>query len=374
MTRKLLTIRFGIRPPHFLLMVVLVVALALVQSASFAQPASTPPAGQPLSPKPAATPAPAADPDEAITATGNPNEDIQIGLSLDDFKSGKYENLQRVDDPQKILKLDQRIELADDAQRLTDHALPTIIVLRESTAPREESQAYADRLRIDRGVESSKGADDGMVMLVTFNPYFPRSSSIVFSFGQNALPKGGLTVASAEDVYQRAMLPRLKKNRLYNAIHVGIRQIIYLETYIPEAQPPLTDPERKLRGAVNVLGPLVLVGSAAGFVLTGRSPSRSRSSASRRRSVFVRTALIVGLGAALLFGLAVIAKSTIGVASAALVVLLLLSQPLIQRRPAGVAPAGVRLVSLPYRRTFVPARRLATRRTVPARYSRRSRG
>lgn len=362
MTRHLLTTWSGIRPPRSLFMVVLAVVLVMGQSTISAQPASTPRAGQQPPRQPTASPA--ADSDE----------DIQIGLSLDDLEAGKYRNLQRVDDPHRILTLEQRVELADDAQRLTNHGLPTIIVLRESTAPRALSQDDADKLRLDRGVESSPGADDGMVMLVTINPSFPRSSSIVFSFGENALPKGGLTRASVEDVYERAMLPRLQRNRLYSALRVGIRQIIYLETYIPEARPPLTSSQQTLREAVDLLGPLVLVGSAAGFLLTGRSLPRSQSFAGKRRSMFVRTALIVGLGAVLLFGLAVIARSTIGVASAVLVTLLIVSQAAIERLAASAAPAGIRSVSLPYRRAFAPSRRSAVRRTMPARYSQGLRG
>lgn len=369
------TTRFRAQRPRFLLFGLVLVMLALAHAPASAQPVSTPEAGETVTPRDrAASPVPAPDPDRQPNRTGDPGDDKQIGISLDDLDTGAYRYLYRVEDPQRILELKQRIELAEDAQRLTNHGLPTIIVLRESTEARDQSRATADQIREDRGVESSGGANDGMVMLVTIDPASPRSGSVVLSFGQNALPKGGLTAASVEDVYERVMSPRLRRSKLYSALHVGIREIIYLETYIPEAQPPLTDSERTVRRAVNVLGPLALVGSAAGFVLTGRSRTRSGASRTRRASAFARTAGIVGLGALCLFFAAAVARSTIGVAAAALLGLLIWTQLLIERLPDGSMRSGIRSLSLPYRRTFRPRQRSRASRTTANRFRLRSRG
>ncbi|MDQ3541873.1 MAG: hypothetical protein M3440_14425, partial [Chloroflexota bacterium] len=206
------------------------------------------------------------------------------------------------------------------------------------------------------------------------DPASPRSGSVVLSFGRNALPKGGLTAASVEDIYERVMAPRLERNKLYSALHVGIREILYFETYIPEARPPMTDSERTVRGAVNLLGPLTLIGGAAGFVVTGRSRSRSGTSGNTRSSAFVRTAAIVGIGALCLFFAAVVARSTIGVASAALLGLLIWTQFLIDRLPRGSARTGIRSLSLPYRRMFRPVRRSRVIRTTANSSGSRARG
>lgn len=375
MTWNPLTTRFLPQRPCLLMFAVTFVMLALAQASALAQPSSTPGATPQAPPSDrAASPSAASAPDRQPSATGDPDDDRQIGISLDDLDTDASRYLHRVEDPQRILKLEQRTELAEDAQRLTNHDLPTIIVLRESTESRDQSQATADELRVERKVESSDGADDGMVMLVTIDPDSPRSGSVVLSFGRNALPKGGLTAASVENVYERVMSPRLQRNRLYSALHVGIREIIYLETYIPEAQPPLTDSQRTAREAINVLGPLALVGSAAGFALTGRSRSRPDASRDTRSSAFMRTAGIVGAGALCLFVAAVIARSAIGVGSVMLLGLLLWTQLLIDRLPGGSARSGIRLISLPYRRTFRPGRRPRASRT-PANPSRsQSRG
>ncbi len=354
---------------RWLSLAVIVVVVVGARSSISAQPVATP-SGEAV-----ASPTPVPRPGQEITATGNPLEDIQIGVSLDDLEGKKYRNLHRVDDPQRILRLNQRVEIADDAQRLTNHGLPTIVVLRESTESREKSQAHADRLRVERGVESSSDADDGLVILATLNPYFPRSGSIVFSFGPNALPKGGLSAESAEAVYQQVMLPRLKRDRIYNALYVGIRQIIYLETYIPDPQPPPSNTERTLRGVVNVLGPLVLIGGAAAFVLMARR--LSQASTGRRHGAFVRTAVIVGIGAILLFGVAVLARSAIGVASALLAALLIWTQSLIERLPSDRSQEGLRALTLPYRRSFRPVRRSriqSSQRPLPTQFARVPRG
>ncbi|HEV2065910.1 MAG TPA: hypothetical protein VGR08_03670 [Thermomicrobiales bacterium] len=331
-------------------------------STSLAQEDSTPQSAAPTS---GATPTPVPDPGRKPTASGDPGESRQIGKAFDEVDTEKYRNLHRVDDPERILKLDQRIELADDAQRLTNHGLPTRVVIREGTASREESQATADQLRDEQNVESSEGVDDGMIMLVTVDPESSRSGMVVLSFGRNALPKGGLTAESVEEVYERTILPRLKRQRMYSALHVGIRRIIYLETYIPEAQPPLTESQKTARGAVNVLGPLAFLASAAGFVLSGRTSTRSRVSAGQRASdaagVLAQTALLIGLGAVLLFVAAVVARSTIGVTSALLVGLLVWTQLLIRGLPRQSARPGMRTLTLPYRRVFRPARRPSAR-------------
>lgn len=367
MARNVLTTRLGAQRSR-LLIVAVVVVLALAQPSFSAQPDSTPQTGQPPSPgEPAASPSPGPDPDRTPSATGDPDDDRQIGISLDDLGTGQFRNLHRIDDPQRVLEIEQRVNLADDAQRLTNHGLPTIIVVRESAEIHAQAQTSADRLRVERGVESTEGADDGMVMLATINPDFPRSGSVVLSFGQNALPKGGLTAASAQDVYDRSILPRVKRGNLYSALHVGIRRIIYLETYIPEAPPPLTESEQTLRAIVNVVGPLALVGSAAGFMLGGHTPARSRTSKRVGVSPFARTASIVGIGAVLLFVTAVVATSTIGVASAALMALLVWTQLLIGRLGGGPSQAKIRSLSLPSRRTFTPARRAAALRRPPSR-------
>lgn len=336
---------------------------ALMPMGSSAQQVSTPQSAPPASDT---LPTPAPDPDRQSTASGDPDESRQIGRAFDEVDTEKYRNLHRVVDPGRILKLDQRIELADDAQRLTTHGLPTRVLLTEGTASREESQATADQLRVAHKVESSKGADDGMFMLVTVDPESPRSGTVVLSFGRNALPKGGLTVETVEDIYERTILPRLKRNRLYSALHVGIRRMIYLETYIPDAPAPLTESQRTLRSAVNVLGPLAFLGSAVGLVVSDRASTRSRVSRGRHPTMpagrLARTALFAGLGAVLLFFAAVVGRSTIGVASALLVGLLVWTQLVIRGLPRQSAPPGTRMLSLPYRRGFMPIRQSSVRR------------
>ncbi|CAA9551353.1 MAG: hypothetical protein AVDCRST_MAG43-1080 [uncultured Thermomicrobiales bacterium] len=366
MTWNLLTIRIAIRPSRLLVFGMIAVALLLGHVPVSAQAVSTPQAAQQPPSDSSTSPTPAVDRGSTRrpNANGDGDDGRQIGISVEDRDTEAYRYLHLLEDPQRILKLEQRADLAEDAQRLTNHGLPTIIVLRESTETRDQSRASADQLRADRGVESSEGADDGMVMLVTIDPDSPRSGSVVLSFGRNALPKGGLTVESADDVYDRVMTPRLRRNKLYSALHVGIREIIYLETYIPEEQPPLTNTERTVRGAVNTLGPLALAGSAAGFVLMGRLPAQPGASRIRWTSPFVRTAVIVGGGAVLLFVAAVVAKSTVGVLSAFLLAVLVWTQLLIVRLSRQPAQSGFRSVSLPYRRTFRPARRADAPRSI----------
>lgn len=341
--------RYGTRFRQGLLVgVFTVLAIALALTTTVAQPAGTPSA-MPQAPQSGATgsAAAASDPDQAQTASGDADADRQIGISFDESDQDERRNLHRVDDALDVLDLDERIELADDAQRLTNHGLPTIVVIREAAESREQSRAVAEQLRVERGVASRQGADDGLLMLVTIAPESPRSTSVVLSFGANALPKGGLTVDTAGAIHDDVMVPRLERGRLYSALHVGIRRIIYLETYLPDAQEPLSDPARMLQGAVNVIGPLALVGSAAGFVVSGRRPRRRGG-----MGTFTRTASLVGLGAICLFIASVIGRSAIGVAATALIALLIWTQYLIGRSSGEPVPPGSRRISLPPRRRF----------------------
>lgn len=219
----------------------------------------------------------------------------------DDEERSEFMHL--IEDPNGVLAESHASVLAEDAHRLTVHGIPTMIILRESDESADESARFADRLRAEKHLETAPGADDGILFLLTQEAGTSKQSMfLTISVGTRTLPKGGLNDASLQDVFQRSMLPRMRFGLIAEALRVGIRKIIYLETYYPDPLPPLTSLQRDTRTILTVGAPALSLAAIVSVIAAWRSVRRG--SRSRRRSERCRYAMGIGIGGAAVIFLA----------------------------------------------------------------------
>lgn len=269
-----------------------------------------------------------------------------------------------VEDPDEILTPAQASVLAEDAHRLTVHGIPTMIVLRESDQSPEGSAEYADRLRTDKRLETAPGADDGMLFLVTKTAETrQRSTFLTISYGARTLPKGGLNESSLEEVHQRFIRPRMRFGLVSDALKIGIRKIIYLETYYPDPSPPLTAAQKAARSLLSVAAPILSLAGIVSVVtswLFSRLRLRRRHRETRRRYV-----VAIVLAAFLVIALAVLSvysQSTPGIVAVIVNSLMIVGHGWLLRAqaPPRPPPRRVRAASRSFRMHRPKASRAAS--------------
>lgn len=164
-----------------------------------------------------------------------------------------------------------------DLGRLWEAGIPTIIYTRRSNDSREQAVAFADRLREEWALESSPGADDGIVMLVSLHESSRAENALVLSIGANALPINQLTSETLQEIRDREMQPAFRRNEINLALSFGVRRMLYYEGYTPPDPLPLTD--RQLTARALAPGALLLTGLLAlvtPLIQRRRAPSRNR--------------------------------------------------------------------------------------------------
>lgn len=256
---------------------------------------------------------PEAAPGVTVNEDVGPREELPSQGRLEPSFFIDFPHLQ---DNLRLFRAAQREELSDDALRLNRHGISTEIVVRLDEASVADSQRHADALRIDREVESADGADDGLLILVSFDPNEAGSASIVFSYGQQTLPRGALTETSIREIHEQTIIPRLEEGKTFEALLLGIRQIIYLETYYPDPPPSIGDLQHASATALNVIAPLAVVAHAAmfgwlWFRVAGRAASGIVSPSIAVVSAIVSIAFLVLTS--------IYAQSTTGISSALLI-------------------------------------------------------
>lgn len=164
-----------------------------------------------------------------------------------------------------------------DLGRLSQAGIPTVIYTRRSNDSREQAVAFADRLREEWALESSPGADDGIVMLVSLHESSRAENALVLSTGSHALPINQLTSETLREIHDREMQPAFRRNEINLALSFGVRRMLYYEGYTPPDPPPLTD--RQVTARALAPSALLLAGAFAfgtPLIQRGGAPSRNR--------------------------------------------------------------------------------------------------
>ncbi|CAA9579276.1 MAG: hypothetical protein AVDCRST_MAG87-3167 [uncultured Thermomicrobiales bacterium] len=277
-----------------------------------------------------------------------------------------------IEDPLGVLSKDQASELADDAQRLTAHGIPTMVIIRDSTRTREESAIDADELRARHALESTPGADDGLLFLVT-RPRGPQGSRgsrqsmfLTISPGANTLPKGGLNDASLQEVQDRFIRPRMRFGLLADGLRVGMRKIIYLETYYPDPLPPLTSLQIAVRSALDVVAPIVTITGVGSVVAAWRR--RGLQISARRSATWFPNVLALALAGFAVTSLAissVYSQSRLGIVAVLVLTLVIAAHVRLLRRRPDITSQRSRVIHTSPRPAPTKARSLRPTRITP---------
>lgn len=210
-----------------------------------------------------------------------------------------------------------------DARLLQSTQIPTLVYVRVVSADDAEpatARSYANAVRHAWGVETAPGADDGLVLLLSYTPWQPEASSVVASWGASTFDRNGLTPEYIDAVLSKDVRSLLDQGNPSEALVYGMRQIRYGGIYFPPPPPQLEGPARLIHNALEWGGPATALVTLAGFiVLSIRERSRSYGSHWLVWGVAgVTLAIITGLAV-----LSVFAQSRIGIGSALIILVAL---------------------------------------------------
>lgn len=225
--------------------------------------------------------------------------------------------------------------LEGDARVLASYGVPVLVYVRRSSDSVAESQSFADNLRLQRGVESVAGADDGLVMLLTVDMQSNNTGKVVFSTGEHTLPVNGLDQEALDRIQREDIIPNLRRGNIYDALNISLRHMTYSAQFVPGAVAPTSLRQDMVASLLSVIAPLgtLLLGIASGILWLAPTSLFKRAGLTRRNAN--KAVILAGLGFAIaLMVSAVYARSATGAGCAALAFSILAANGLIGRTHA----------------------------------------
>lgn len=153
-----------------------------------------------------------------------------------------------------------------------------------SAAPSAQqlTQRLAEEWLAEEGVETSPGAEDGILLLVVIPEGNHRLTKAAIATGDNALPLNGLTRERLDNVVTDIMQPSFANNSIGAGIHSGISHLSYDNLFAVPVRLQRTDQQEKLRDLTNTVPVgIIALGVAAlgGLILWIRRRDRTRIAA-----------------------------------------------------------------------------------------------
>jgi uncharacterized membrane protein YgcG len=173
----------------------------------------------------------------------------------------------RVYDTARLLTDDEVTSFERDMARARSLGIEMLVYTRRSADTGQQSQAFADALRTDWGVESDPAADDGIVYLLTINPTDPERSTVTVSTGANTLPIRQLDQAALQAVVDDDMMPRVGDKEYADALYFGVRRVLNFAEYSPPEPAPRTSRQDALNTAANILVAVLVQVTVIGYIL-----------------------------------------------------------------------------------------------------------
>jgi hypothetical protein len=243
-----------------------------------------------------------------------------------------------VADGANLLDEGQEESAVADTRRLNEVGIPAQVATELVVSTPEEAQLRADQIRLQQAIESSPGADDGIVVYAAVNPYDRSRVFVAISVGANALPHGGLTRADIDDIVSTIVVPQLTSGHPARAIVFSIRDMIYRDLYTPPAGEPLAGRVRTMHDVITWGAPVVAI------VAVGIASRRiGKVSTFRQAAVLLAPLLLGAIGLAVVAATgrsAVAAFSAIGLFGASVVMAVIIDRSLQGngRRSVSVSP------------------------------------
>ena len=226
-------------------------------------------------------------------------------------------------DPSDVFPEDQQVTLTRDARLMQRSGIPSVVYVRTASADevgKKSSRAFADTVRREWNVESAPGADDGLVILLSFVPDNPAASTAVASWGTSTFDDSGLTPEYIQSVLDRDVSTLLDMEFPFEAMVYGLRQIRYGGIYFPPPPDPLEGDAKTLHDILQWVGPALAIGAVSAFVALSLRRHADRLKAP---SFIWKTAGLAGMLVVMLSVLSVIGRSRVGIGSALLILVAL---------------------------------------------------
>ncbi len=115
----------------------------------------------------------------------------------------------------------------------------------------EITKRMAEEWLATEGVETSPGAEDGILLLVVIPEDNHQLTTAAFATGDNALPLNGLTQDRLHRVITTIMPPRFADNTIAAGIHSGIAHLSYDNLFAVPARLQPTEQQGRLRDLTN---------------------------------------------------------------------------------------------------------------------------
>ncbi len=124
----------------------------------------------------------------------------------------------RIEDPARILTAQQFQVLNADLDRLARLGTESVVFVRDSNDSSTSQSYLADDLRIAWGVESSVGARNGLVLVVSIDRDDPTQSTMVTSSGLHTFPIRQLTAEGFSHLVDTVALPQIHQGDVFGGL------------------------------------------------------------------------------------------------------------------------------------------------------------
>lgn len=171
-------------------------------------------------------------------------------------------------EPLSLLEREDREELEKVVNESRDYGIPfTVHVITDEGIDTERSaQDIAEARFANTPVETSDGADDGLLMLVIVPESDHTETRVGFATGANFYPRGGITPERLDYIAAVQMQALIDEDRIGDAVVEGASWVEWTQLFEPTPNPPLTKLQEGLGGLLKPWGAL-LFGGLAAFVL-----------------------------------------------------------------------------------------------------------
>jgi hypothetical protein len=171
------------------------------------------------------------------------------------------------------------------ANQISEAGVPIRVVVQEVPQPPIDVGADASNRATFYPVESKKGAQDGLLMLVEIPSNDHTKTKVAFYTGKNFFPNGGLTEESLTAINFDRIEPRIAQNTIGPAIIDGLNWIAWTNQF--ESSPRLVPStwQHRIGQAIDLaIAPLLALYALALIVVGNRARAMTRRLAARPRA------------------------------------------------------------------------------------------
>ncbi|HEU0164326.1 MAG TPA: hypothetical protein VFQ54_04725, partial [Thermomicrobiales bacterium] len=164
--------------------------------------------------------------------------------------------------PTNVLSSDDAGTLYRLVLEARSFGIPLSIRIQSVPSQQEQSstQSAAQTLYTDQPVESSSGADDGILLLVQIPSNDKTLSTAAYAVGKNFYPQGGITPDVLDQTINQYMYPRFKTSTIGSSVINGVTWLVYDQLFLTTPRIPKTHGENSLaRITAWVMTPILVI-------------------------------------------------------------------------------------------------------------------